>query len=62
MCHHCGGSLFESISTDEPWVEHARFFPYCMYLTYVQGPAFIRECKQKASGHDVELLWINVHS
>jgi hypothetical protein len=55
------GILFEWIPPDQPWVEHARFYPYCVYLTYVKGPDFIRECKQRESNRDVELIWIILH-
>jgi hypothetical protein len=62
VCYHCGGALFEWAAADGPWVEYARFFPYCVYLTYVKGPTFIRECTQNESGHAVEALWNYIHA
>jgi len=34
-CFHCGGLLCASRTTDEPFTEHARWYPYCVFLRYV---------------------------
>jgi hypothetical protein len=42
LCFHCSGALIDWKSTDDPWVEHARYFPYCVYLNYIKEHAFVQ--------------------
>jgi hypothetical protein len=42
LCFHCAGALIDWEATDDPWAEHAKFFPYCVFLNYVKGHEFIR--------------------
>lgn len=44
-CFHCGGGLWNWQDDDDPWVEHARWFPNCAYVMLVKGEAFIEEAK-----------------
>ncbi|OWF45524.1 E3 ubiquitin-protein ligase XIAP [Mizuhopecten yessoensis] len=41
-CFFCGGGLRNWEDGDDPWVEHARWFPGCAYLRQNKGAAFIR--------------------
>jgi hypothetical protein len=36
--------------TDDPWKEHALWFPFCVFLRYVKGTEFVCQCEnsQKA--------------
>ncbi|CAB0014317.1 unnamed protein product [Nesidiocoris tenuis] len=43
ICYHCGGGLKDWEETDEPWVEHARWFSKCPYVLAVKGKAFVDE-------------------
>ena len=43
-CFYCGGELKEWQSKDNPWVEHARWFPKCIFLRTVKGDNFISKC------------------
>ncbi|XP_046835439.1 baculoviral IAP repeat-containing protein 7-like isoform X2 [Vespa crabro] len=43
-CFHCDGGLRNWEATDDPWVEHAKWFPKCGFVSIVQGPEFIKEC------------------
>lgn len=43
-CFHCDGGLRNWELTDDPWVEHAKWFPKCGFVNIVQGPEFIKEC------------------
>ena len=36
VCFHCGGGLQDWLHTDDPWTEHLRWFPYCVYVWYMQ--------------------------
>jgi hypothetical protein len=47
VCFHCGGGLKDWEENDDPWVEHAVWFPKCMHVVLVKGPAFIEECRRK---------------
>jgi hypothetical protein len=31
--------------TDDPWKEHVLWFAYCVFLRYVKGTEFVRECQ-----------------
>ncbi|KAF6205852.1 hypothetical protein GE061_020026, partial [Apolygus lucorum] len=42
-CFHCDGGLKEWKKMDDPWVEHARWFSDCTFLTMVKGPDFVKE-------------------
>uniref|UniRef100_T1HCP5 RING-type domain-containing protein n=1 Tax=Rhodnius prolixus TaxID=13249 RepID=T1HCP5_RHOPR len=49
ICYHCGGGLKDWEETDEPWVEHARWFCKCPYVLLVKGKEFVDDvCGQKA--------------
>ncbi|KAK7107413.1 E3 ubiquitin-protein ligase XIAP-like [Littorina saxatilis] len=40
-CFFCGGGLKSWDPPDNPWVEHARWFPRCAYVRQCQGQDFI---------------------
>ncbi|XP_033740295.1 uncharacterized protein LOC117327437 [Pecten maximus] len=42
-CHYCDGVLREWEPTDNPWVEHARWFPFCKFLLKIKGIDFIED-------------------
>ena len=42
---HCGGELKNWRPADFAWREHALWFPYCIYIRYIKGEEFIRECR-----------------
>lgn len=46
VCFHCGGGLRDWEETDDPWVEHAVWFPKCTHVVLIKGQAFIEECRQ----------------
>lgn len=43
VCFQCGGGLKDWEENDDPWKEHARYFPKCTYLIQKQGRDFINE-------------------
>lgn len=47
VCFSCGGGLRDWEETDDPWVEHAAWFPKCMHVVLIKGQAFIEECRQQ---------------
>ena len=42
ICFSCNGGLKDWEVTDDPWVEHALWFPACPFLTIEKGGEFIR--------------------
>lgn len=49
-CFHYGGGLQDWRRTDDPWTEHALWFPYCVYVRYIKGKhssANIEACKRE---------------
>ncbi|XP_063408038.1 baculoviral IAP repeat-containing protein 3-like isoform X2 [Mytilus trossulus] len=50
-CFHCGGGLRNWEAGDDPWVEHARWFPQCGFLQINKGENFIQAVLKK---HDME--------
>ncbi|XP_069136695.1 uncharacterized protein [Argopecten irradians] len=41
-CHYCDGGLREWEPEDDPWVEHARWFPFCKFVLKIKGIDFIQ--------------------
>jgi hypothetical protein len=47
-CFYCGGRLCNWELGDDPWVEHAKWFPECHFVELKKSEAFIDECKRLA--------------
>ncbi|XP_066156172.1 death-associated inhibitor of apoptosis 1-like [Euwallacea fornicatus] len=47
ICFHCGGGLKDWEQDDNPWEEHALWFPKCSYLFLKKGQDYINTVKQK---------------
>ncbi|XP_033739515.1 E3 ubiquitin-protein ligase XIAP-like isoform X2 [Pecten maximus] len=41
-CHYCDGGLREWEPNDDPWTEHARWFPLCKFVIKIKGLQFIQ--------------------
>ncbi|XP_075054892.1 baculoviral IAP repeat-containing protein 2 [Mixophyes fleayi] len=46
-CFCCDGGLRCWESGDDPWVEHAKWFPRCDYLLQVRGQSFVQDIQEK---------------
>ena len=44
-CFSCDGGLCNWEKGDNPWVEHARWFPHCNFVQLNKGETFIKKCK-----------------
>ena len=42
-CWYCNGGLQNWDHTDEPWFEHAKWFPHCEFLLQNKGPEYIAD-------------------
>ncbi|KAK7503063.1 hypothetical protein BaRGS_00005689 [Batillaria attramentaria] len=40
-CFHCDGLLYNWEPDDDPFVEHARWFPQCQYIRLIKGDDFV---------------------
>ncbi len=47
LCFHCNGGLKEWAAEDDPWIEHAAWFPRCNFLIVVKGQEFIDWARRK---------------
>lgn len=46
-CFHCAGALRKWEENDDPWEEHAGWFPDCKYVRTMKGQKFIDEAVRK---------------
>ena len=53
ICHHCGNGIRDWKDYEDPWEEHARFFPECYFLRLTKGDDFVQQYSLKYS--------INIH-
>ncbi len=47
-CFYCDGGLCNWESGDDPWVEHAKWFPDCQFVRLNKSEEFIEECRRLA--------------
>ncbi|KAL5004352.1 hypothetical protein ScPMuIL_017808 [Solemya velum] len=45
-CFFCGGGLRNWEDSDDPWVEHARWFPRCSFVQQVKGLDFVKDVQE----------------
>jgi len=44
---HCNGGLQNWDRFDEPWFEHAKWFPHCEFLLQQKGPEYVERVKNR---------------
>lgn len=47
MCFLCGGGLKDWLEGDDPWEQHARWFPKCSFVLMVKGREFVSEVSNR---------------
>ncbi|XP_075165896.1 death-associated inhibitor of apoptosis 2 [Haematobia irritans] len=45
-CFHCNMGLRSWEKEDDPWFEHAKWYPMCQFVRLVKGPNYIQEVQQ----------------
>lgn len=45
-CFHCDGGLKNWLEDDDPWYEHARWFPKCPFLLLTKGHEFVAQIQE----------------
>ncbi|KAK3603364.1 hypothetical protein CHS0354_025970 [Potamilus streckersoni] len=51
-CFACDGGLKNWDPDDDPWVEHARWFPQCAYVLHIKGEEFINLVRMSTEESD----------
>ena len=46
-CFYCNGGLQNWDTHDEPWFEHAKWFPQCEFLLQQRGPEYVERVKNR---------------
>ena len=54
-CFCCGGGLRSWTADDDPYIEHARWFPHCSYLREVMGQEYINMVQQALADVQAEV-------
>lgn len=47
LCFHCNGGLRSWQKEDDPWFEHAKWFPHCQFVQLVKGEQYVQHVQQK---------------
>lgn len=57
-CHYCDGGLQHWESGDNPWEQHAYYFPFCKFVIKMKGRDFINQIRERfvASSPNVDAL------
>ncbi|XP_064212079.1 inhibitor of apoptosis 1 isoform X2 [Tribolium castaneum] len=50
ICFSCGGALRDWKDEDEPWEEHAKWYPRCEFLVASKGQGYINQVQKKMAG------------
>jgi len=50
LCFYCGGGLKDWDNEDDPWEQHALWFPKCNFLLLKKTPSFVTEVHKKHAG------------
>ncbi|XP_054853030.1 E3 ubiquitin-protein ligase XIAP [Eublepharis macularius] len=51
LCFHCGGGLRQWRADDDPWEQHAQWFPGCNYLLEQKGQDYVNNVQLTHSLH-----------
>nr|XP_037280999.1 baculoviral IAP repeat-containing protein 7-A-like isoform X1 [Rhipicephalus microplus] len=50
-CFHCDGGLCNWDVNDDPWEEHARWFPRCQFVLLSKGESYVQDCLKRHQSH-----------
>jgi hypothetical protein len=45
-CFHCNGGIKDWEPQDEPWFEHAKWYPTCVHVNLVKGREFVENVRK----------------
>ncbi|XP_025097688.1 baculoviral IAP repeat-containing protein 7-like [Pomacea canaliculata] len=52
-CFYCDGLLYNWEPEDDPWTEHAKWFPSCQYVRLVKGDSFVEAAQNRSDSQDL---------
>ncbi|VEN63268.1 unnamed protein product [Callosobruchus maculatus] len=55
-CFHCDGGLKHWDPHDDPWTEHARWFPTCAFVKLVKGQDYVTACARNIASHSIQKI------
>ena len=55
-CFSCGGTLSEWRPEDDPWVEHAYWYPKCTFLIQNKGEDFVQKVQLVKIADDDQVI------
>lgn len=55
LCYHCGGGLKDWEDNDDPWEQHALWFPKCNFLVLTKGQDFVDLVRNKFKAEDLSV-------
>lgn len=58
-CFYCDMGLRHWEPNDDPWEEHARWYPRCSYMQTVKGESYIQEIQRKYGRVSSKLYTLN---
>ncbi|VDI35401.1 baculoviral IAP repeat-containing protein 2/3 [Mytilus galloprovincialis] len=61
-CFFCGGGLRNWELGDDPWVEHARWFPQCSFLKQNKGDVFVNDIQRRKKQLEITTKENNIHT
>lgn len=47
LCFFCDGGMHKWDPSDQPWIEHAKWFPECGYLILKKGMSFVEQVQKE---------------
>lgn len=47
-CFHCNGGLRSWQKEDDPWFDHAKWFPHCQFVKLVMSPQYVTQVQEAA--------------
>ena len=56
ICFYCAGNIYRWEPQDDPWTEHARFYPTCQYLITSKGQDFVNSVKRTTAMNKDDLI------
>lgn len=56
LCYHCGVGVKDWEPDDDPWEQHAIWFPNCNYLLIAKGREYVKNIAGQSSSEDVSTL------
>lgn len=64
-CFHCGGGVMNWMTYEEPWEEHARWYPNCGFVLQSKGAMFVEHFSTLRLAKTVSFYFIDtatIHS